>query len=441
MNSLNASYPFYTEPCDYQQSGQPVVKLGALVRARNSKGHIRKLCDQLKHVFCFENFLEMDCLEFQGSGCFRQRLILATLTRRKIVINNFRENDKLSYGIQKYEVSLLKLLEKITNGSSILIENNGLKITYKPGVLYGGEIDHFCNLERCISYYLEVLIPLAPYCKIPLEARLQGITNDQIDPSVDALRHSSLSILKQFFGVFDEDQLQLQIISRGLKPDGGGLVLFKCPIRKVLKPIQLLNPGKVKRIRGIAFATRVSPQMANRMVDKAKGMLLKFIPDIYISTDHLKGKNSGKSPGFGLSLVAETTENVFYIGEYMSNPAKSEKGVSIPEDVATTAVSNLLNDIYRGGSVNTINQGFTALFMTFMDRDLSKVKFGPLSPYTIQLLRHIKIFTALTFKLESENNSNNMDENNPKKELKTGSKKIIAACIGIGYQNISKAIK
>ena len=42
------------------------------------------------------------------------------------------------------------------------------------------------------------------------------------------------------------------------------------------------------------WAVRVSPAAANRMVDAARGVLNKFLPDIYIYTDHLKGNRSGK---------------------------------------------------------------------------------------------------------------------------------------------------
>ena len=57
----------------------------------------------------------------------------------------------------------------------------------------------------------------------------------------------------------------------------------------------------MKRIRGVAYAARVSPAMASRMVDSAKAVLLKFLPDVYIYTDHYKGDMAGKSPGFGES--------------------------------------------------------------------------------------------------------------------------------------------
>lgn len=42
------------------------------------------------------------------------------------------------------------------------------------------------------------------------------------------------------------------------------------------------------------YSVRVSPQMANRIVDSARSVLNKFIPDIYIYTDHMKGVSSGK---------------------------------------------------------------------------------------------------------------------------------------------------
>lgn len=390
----------------------------------------------------------MSTLNFEGSNCFRQRIILATLIGKPIVITRFRDKIGAEYGIRDYEIDVLKMINKVTNGSNFVIDQNGTRVKFKPGLLYGGELKHHCHLKRSIGYYLEALLPLAPFCKQPVVANLHGITNDQIDPSIDALRHSSLSVMRHFLGYVDDEMLQIKTISRGLKPDGGGHVLFKCPTRRVLKPIQLLTPGKVKRIRGVAYATRVSPAIANRMVDTAKGILLNFLPDIYIYTDHLKGVNSGKSPGFGISLVAETNEGVFYVGEAVSNPAKSDKGVSIPEDVAKEAAHALLNDIYRGGCVSTINQGLATLWMSFGDRDLSKLLLGPLTPYAIQLLRHIKEFTAMTFKLEpfkkegdseDEMEIDECDAENGK--LKTGSRKIVAACIGIGYTNISKTVR
>lgn len=63
----------------------------------------------------------------------------------------------------------------------------------------------------------------------------------------------------------------------------------------------------VKRVRGVAHSMRVSPQVSNRMVDGARGPLNSLLADVFIFTDHMSGPSAGNSPGFGITLVAETT--------------------------------------------------------------------------------------------------------------------------------------
>lgn len=116
-----------------------------------------------------------------------------------------------------------------------------------------------------------------------------------------------------------DEGLELKIKQRGMRPLGGGEIIFKCPVRKTLRSLQFAKPGMIKRIRGVAYTLKVSPALGNRAIESAKGKLLEFIPDIYIYADQNKGKNAGNSPGFGINLVAETTDGVFYSAEVVSN--------------------------------------------------------------------------------------------------------------------------
>ena len=54
-----------------------------------------------------------------------------------------------------------------------------------------------------------------------------------------------------------------------------------------------------------------------------------------------------RSPGFGLTLVAETTEGSFISAEVASNSKGSENGPSIPEDLGLEAAKSLLEEIYK----------------------------------------------------------------------------------------------
>lgn len=82
--------------------------------------------------------------------------------------------------ITEYEISFIRLLDKITNGTKIELNESGTSIYYIPGLLYGGELEHDCSLQRGIGYYLEGIMILAPFCKQPINLKLRGITNNTI---------------------------------------------------------------------------------------------------------------------------------------------------------------------------------------------------------------------------------------------------------------------
>ena len=71
-----------------------------------------------------------------------------------------------------------------THQVDYLCSLSGTSFYYAPGALNGGSVEHDCSLQRSIGYYLELILYLAPFMKIPLEVRLKGVTNDRDDPSV-----------------------------------------------------------------------------------------------------------------------------------------------------------------------------------------------------------------------------------------------------------------
>ncbi|NXT63958.1 RCL1 protein, partial [Chaetops frenatus] len=370
---------------------------------------------------------EAQCLSFTGCNFLRQRLVLATLSGRPLKIRKIRAKEE-DPGLRDFEASFIRLIDKVTNGSRIEINQTGTTLYYQPGLLHGGSLEHDCSPSRGIGYYLESLLCLAPFMKHPLKIVLRGVTNDQVDPSVDVLKATALPLLKKF-GI-DGESLEIKISRRGMPPKGGGEILFSCPVRKVLQPVQFTDPGKIKRIRGTAYSVRVSPQMANRMVESARGILNKFLPDIYIYTDHMKGVSSGKSPGFGMCLTAETINGTILSAELASNP-QGQGAAVLPEELGQNCAKLLLEEVYRGGCVDSTNQSLALLLMTLGQQDVSKVLLGPLSPYTIEFLRHLRSFFQIVFKIETKT----------AEEEHMGGEKVLMTCVGIGFSNLSKTIR
>ncbi|KAK3271295.1 hypothetical protein CYMTET_20346, partial [Cymbomonas tetramitiformis] len=232
-------------------------------------------------------------LKFRGSQQFRQRIVYSTISGKPIRIDEIREESE-NPGLQEHEAGFLRLVEKISNGCKIEINDTGTTMRYRPGLITGGRaIVHDCGTARAIGYYIEPLICLSLFGKKPLSITLKGITNDSLDPCVDTLRTVTLPLLKHF-GV--EEGLDLRITKRGAPPLGGGEVHLSCPVARKLSAVSWVDGGLVKRIRGVAYSTRVSPQNANRMVDAARGVLNDLLPDVYIFTDHASGKQAAASP-------------------------------------------------------------------------------------------------------------------------------------------------
>lgn len=142
--------------------------------------------------------------------------------------------------------------------------------------------------------------------------------------------------------------------------------------------------------------------------------------------------SSSRSPGFGISLVAESTTGAMLSVQTSSNPVGEGQPV-VPEDLGKQAAEMLLEEIYRGGCVDSRHQSVVLLYMILGQRDVSKILTGPLTPYTIQFLRHLKDVFGVMFKIQAQQSD---DDNG----AAGGENKILLSCVGAGYTNINKTM-
>ncbi|KAK3443737.1 probable RNA 3'-terminal phosphate cyclase-like protein [Eucalyptus grandis] len=367
----------------------------------------------------------------KGSQSLRQRLLLSTLASTAVIVEDIR-SDHTWPGLRPHEVSLLRLLEKVCDDCVVEINETGTKLKYKPGIIMGGKhLVHDCGVSRSIGYFLEPLIVLGLFAKKPLSIRLKGITNDSKDPSVDTFRSTTLPILKRF-GV-PAEALELKIESRGVPPQGGGEIVLSVPSVQSLAAVTWIDEGMVKRIRGVTFSTRVSAQFENTMIHAARGIFNRLLPDVHIFTDHRAGPQAGKSPGYGISLVAESTSGCCIscdttvshrLEEGDEIEGEEKKELTPPEDVGEQTASVLLSEIEQGGVVDSTHQGLLFLLCALSPQDVSKVRVGKLSPYGIETLRNIRDFLGVKFVIKPD----------PSTET------VILKCVGCGMKNLSRKV-
>ncbi|KAI9720382.1 MAG: hypothetical protein M1812_002888 [Candelaria pacifica] len=340
-------------------------------------------------------------LRFTTQRALTHRLVLSTLTGRPVHISEIRPSS-LPPGLLNHEISFLRLLEAVTNGSAMQISYTGTNLLYRPGLITGsmaglgagsGVIRHELpeGCTRGVSYFLLPLCLLAPFSKAPVNVLFTGpgvITSATTrgDISVDSVRTAILPLFEQF-GI--SNKLELRILRRSCPGPGGKggagevQLVFGHQVR-LPKTIHLLNPGRVKRIRGVAYCTGVSASNNARMIDCARSVLNSFVGDTYIFSDvssapllpPLDKSSSGPKRkigiGFGLSLVAESSTGSVYSADAASPPS----GGQPPEEVGRRCAYQLLEAISLGGCVSTEAVPIVLTLMAMGSEDVGRVQLG-----------------------------------------------------------------
>ena len=247
-------------------------------------------------------------LVFHGPGNLRDILVLATLLGRSVEVRGVREAVSGAPGIRDEELIFVRLLDQVTDGGRLEINDVGTRLRYVPGTLVGGTVEHDCTCGRGLGYFLEPLLFLGPWGRLPLNVTLHGLTNTPWDPSVDAIRTVLLPILQLFSpALAAPDALSLRILRRAVAsgqgvlrgpPVGGGgsgslgqgrgTVALTCPVvRDELSNLVWLRPGRIEQVRGVAYsvALRHDRTLATRMVSAANTLLQPVCANISIAID------------------------------------------------------------------------------------------------------------------------------------------------------------
>ncbi|KAL1863264.1 hypothetical protein Plec18167_003911 [Paecilomyces lecythidis] len=384
------------------------------------------------------------------------RLVLATLTGRAVHISQIRPSSVSNPGLAPHEISFLRLLEAVTNGSQMEISYTGTILVYKPGLITGsaqgsgavnGVIRHEipANCSRGVSYFLLPLCLLAPFSKAPVNVLFTGpgvITSSTPtgDMSVDSVRTAILPLFNQF-GIFNN--IELRVLKRsnpGPNGRGGGgevQLVFGHQVR-LPKTLHLLNPGRIKRIRGVAYSTGVAGSNNSRMIDTARGVLNQLVPDTYIFSDVSsaplmsapeKNNPSAKKKtglGFGLSLVAESSTGCIFSADLASPPS----GGTPPEDIGKQCAYQLLETISKGGCVPPASAPIMVTLMAMGSEDVGRLQLGReviADENLIQLARDLTKFGAPGWGIRDASGENESGD-------------VVISVVGRGIGNVGRKI-
>lgn len=320
---------------------------------------------------------------FEGLRNFRLRLVLATLAGTHIKILKIRSGD-VNPGLRDHEVSFLRLLESVTNGSHIEISYTGTTVVYRPGIIIGGQVTHTCGGDRPVGYYLEPMLYLAPFSKNKFSLVFKGLTGaDTGDAGVEAVKWGLLPVMEKF-GV---REVELHILKRGCPPLGGGEVHLLCN-SLIAQPLTVhaLDTPKMSAVRGVAFCARVSPSVVNRVIDSARAVLKPTGIDVNITADVWRGENSGKSPGFGVTLVAELKKGWRIFAEGIGAAG------SLPEDLGEKVAYQLLHELATSACFGRNQLKLALAYMAIGKEDVGRIRIhkDQIDEHLVAYLRDLK---------------------------------------------------
>ncbi|KAB8621916.1 hypothetical protein FH972_026025 [Carpinus fangiana] len=337
-------------------------------------------------------------LRFSGHKGLVWRLLLATLTGRAVRISQIRAKSHINPGLLPHEVSFIRLLDAITNGSTFEFSYTGTTLLYHPGLITGSVAGHGASggiithelpagCTHGISYFLIPLCLLAPFSKSPISIRFTGpgvITSATPtgDVSADTVRTALLPLYNQF-GIMVKQELRIDRRScagPGGRGGGGEVHIVLGHQVRLPRTLHLMNPGKVKSVRGVAYSTGVAGTNNYRMIDTARSILNSLVPDTYIFSDTSsapflpsKDKAAPKRKigiGFGLSLVAESSSGCLYSADVVSAPDGGEAA----EDIGRQCALQLLDTISKGGCATSIAAPTLLTMMAMGSEDVGRLQ-------------------------------------------------------------------
>ncbi|RNA21169.1 RNA 3 -terminal phosphate cyclase [Brachionus plicatilis] len=334
-----------------------------------------------------------------GGQILRISTALSVLLKKPIKVEKIRAGRK-DGGLKPQHLTGIKLLREISDAKLSGAEIKSMEINFNPEKLKSGSFMADTKTAGSVGLLIQSALPCLIFSESECQLHLRGGTNADHSPQIDYFENIFKPIAFRMGIDFD-----LEVLRRGFYPQGGGEVYVKTkPVIK-LKPIELVEFGKVNKINGRAFVAGSLPiKIAERMSETATNLFKSVYPDILANIEVVKERKSIGN-GCGIFITAETTSGCFLAGS-----ALGSKGVPA-EHVAQEAVDSLVHDLECEACVDQYLQDQLIIFMALAEGK-SRIKAGPLTLHTKTAIHFTELLTGTNFNISSVDSKTNIIECN-----------------------------
>jgi RNA 3'-phosphate cyclase len=199
--------------------------------------------------------------------------------------------------------------------------------------------------------------------------------------------------------------IELEVLSRGFYPEGGGKVraiLSPCPRPA---PLDLEDRGRLEEVGGVAFTQNLPEHVAQRMANAARKAFLG--QELKVRTE----RTSGHSTGAGLALYAR------YQNTRLGADALGEKGVPA-EKVGEDAVARMKDEMDGPGTLDVHAADQLLAYMALAERP-SRFIVADISSHLSTQMWLLKRFLPVEF-IEHERDDGFLVEVRPNRTSREG---------------------
>ena len=282
--------------------------------------------------------IEIDGSHGEGGGqLVRNAAALAAVIGKAARVSNIRAK-RPNPGLAAQHVTALQALAAVSGARIDGLQPGSRQIVVTPGTLRGGHHRFDVGTAGSVTLVLQACLPAALRSPEPTELTLIGGTDVKWSPPLDYFRFVFLPLLARMGG-----RVEVEVLKRGYYPRGGGQVLVKVTPAAAFQPLVVEPPGTLKRVRGIAHAANLPPEVAQRMKQAAAR------PFVAIAEAKIDEQSLGNAQavGQGGAVVLWTEHENTVLGA----DALAEKGVPA-EKVGEEAGEEMVSDLRAHASLD-----------------------------------------------------------------------------------------
>jgi len=279
--------------------------------------------------------IEIDGSYGEGGGqVLRTAIAMSAVTQQPTRIVNIRSR-RPNPGLAPSHIVSVEAVAQIADAEVDGLLPGSKEVVFRPRQLTGGDFEFDVGTAGSISLVLQACLIPAILSRRSVKLDIKGGTDVRWSPPIDYVRLVNLQILSMM-GV----SCDLEVLSRGFYPEGGGHVAVEVSPAPRLDPLQLTSTGNVLSIGGVAFAQNLPEHVVSRTKHAAMKSLVDM-PSVRVESDLRKGHSTGA----GIVLAARC-ENAI-LGESMLG----ERGIRA-ERLGEDCASSLIETIRSGATVD-----------------------------------------------------------------------------------------